>query len=117
MQIGNLDLAKRKAEDTLKIDANYRPALQLLDTVRQMLRNIKPNRPASKPSGTPSRFQCLLAVKNLRIKRFFRRPHDVFSESSARYFNRRTLISVGAFFFLLHRSTRVTHLGKIGHNR
>ena len=70
MQIGNLDLAKRKAEDTLKIDANYWPALQLLDTVRQMLRNIKPNQPASKPSGTPSSSQSA-SSKNSTIRRIF----------------------------------------------
>ena len=70
LQIGNLDLAKRKAEDTLKIDANYRPALQLLDTVRQMRRNIKPNRPASKRSGTPSSSQSASANRST-IKRIF----------------------------------------------
>ena len=70
LQIGNLDLAKRKAEDTLKIDANYWPALQLLDTVRQMLRNIKPNQPASKPSGTPSSSQSA-SSKNSTIRRIF----------------------------------------------
>ena len=98
MQIGNLDLAKRKAEDTLKIDANYWPALQLLDTVRQMLRNIKPNRPASKPSGTPSRSQST-SVNRSTIKQFFGGLMTFF-QSRRHYFNRRTLISVGAVFLV-----------------
>ena len=55
--IGNLDLAKTKAEDTLRIDANYQPALQLLDTIRQLQRNVRPPRPASTPPVSQSRSQ------------------------------------------------------------
>ncbi len=98
LKIGNLASAKRQAEDTLKIDANYQPALQLLDTVRQMLRNIKPNRSASKPSGTPSRSQSA-SVNRSTIKQFFGGLMTFF-QSRRHYFNHRTLISVGAVFLL-----------------
>ena len=94
LKVGNLASAKRQAEDSLKIDANYQPSLQLLDTVKQMLRNIKPNQPASKPSGTPSRSQP--ASRNrFTINQFFGGLMTFF-QSRRHHFNRRTLISVGA---------------------
>lgn len=35
LKMGNLDAARRKAEETLRIDANYQPALLLLNAIRQ----------------------------------------------------------------------------------
>ena len=109
LQIGNLDLAKRKAEDTLKIDANYRPALQLLDTVRQMRRNIKPNRPASKRSGTPSSSQSASANSST-IKRIFGACMALFHRRH-RYFYP-VIISVCVVIIILLIITRPPDDGK-----
>ena len=70
LKIGNLASAKRQAEDTLKIDANYQPALQLLDTVKQMQRNVRPNRPAPKRPVTQPRSQSA-SSNNSTIRHIF----------------------------------------------
>ncbi len=94
MQIGNLDLAKMKAEDTLKIDANYWPALQLLDTVKQILRNPPPKPPSSQQSGSgPTSHPS--SLKHPTIRDFFGTVITLFQRLQ-HYFNRRTFISAGA---------------------
>ena len=90
LRIGKLDLAKGKAKDTLKIDANYQPALQLLDTIRQLQRNVKPPRPASKQPVSQPRSQPSPS-KNPTIQQILDTVMTFF-QSRRHYFNRRTLI-------------------------
>ena len=110
LRIGNLDLAKRKAEDTLKIDANYQPAFQLLDTIRQLQRNVKPARPASKQPVSQPRSQPA-SSNNFTMQQILEAVMT-FLQSNRHYFDRRGLISVGAVcavaivLFLLVWNTR-----------
>ena len=79
---GNPASAKRQAEDTLKIDANYQPALQLLDTVKQILRKLPAKVTFFSAVGLWANFASFLLKKSYESG-FFRRRHYVFSTSSA----------------------------------
>ena len=91
---GNPASAKRQAEDTLKIDANYQPALQLLDTVKQILRNFPPKSPSSQQSGSGPTSRPS-SLKNPTNRDFFGAVITFFQRRQ-HYFNRRTSISAGA---------------------
>lgn len=102
LQSGSFDSAKTKAKDTLRIDSNYQPALQLLDTVKQILRNLPPKPPSSQPGSGPTSRSSSLKNPTIQdligavITFFQRRQH---------YFNRRTLIYASAvclFAIVLH---------------
>ena len=54
LQINNLESARRKAEEALKIDANYRPALEVLETVKRKQNALASNFTGSGSSPPPT---------------------------------------------------------------
>ena len=54
LQMNNLESARRKAEEALRIDANYQPALKLLETIKQKQSAFGSNLTGSGPSPSPT---------------------------------------------------------------
>ena len=77
LKIGNLESAKKKAEETLRIDVNYQPARELLETVKQKQVNIQPNPASSKQPG--SRTSSHPTSSRTRIRHFLSGGIPVFS--------------------------------------
>ena len=54
LQMNNLESARRKAEEALRIDANYQPALEVLEAVKRKQSAFGSNLTGSSPSPSPT---------------------------------------------------------------
>ena len=102
LKIGNLELAKKKAEETLRIDANYQLARELLEAVKQKQANVQPSPAFSKQSGSSTSSHP--AFSGIRIRHFLSGGMPVFSWRP-RYFYL-GLISVCAICMVIILLTR-----------